>query len=184
MHGTMFVHLRKFIDSQCEPHAWSTIVLKSGLEPRLYLPITTYPDADMIAIVRAAADATSSDVPSLLGRFGEFVAPLLLAAYRHLLKPEWRTLDILEHVEATAHRAVRVEQPGAAPPYLEAERRSAHEITVNYASSRRLCHLAKGIIVGLARHFDEDISIHESQCMHRGDRTCLLRVVRREASGS
>jgi predicted hydrocarbon binding protein len=176
MHGTMFVHLRKFTEDRYGVDAWRDVLVAAGLGPRVYLPITSYPDGELTAIVVAAARATNQAIPALLEAFGEYVAPHLLAMYRHLLKPNWRTLDILQHAEATAHRAVRVEQPGASPPYLETERKSEREVTVTYTSARRLCHVAKGIIRGLSRHLDEPVLIDEPQCMHRGAERCLIRV--------
>jgi len=176
MHGTMFVHLRRYTEERLGGTAWNEILIAAGLGPRVYLPIRSYPDEEMEAIVGAASGTAELEIPQLLESFGEYVAPHLLAMYRHLLKPEWRTLEVLLHVEETAHRAVRVEQPGAAPPYLAARRISDQQAEVHYTSSRRLCFVPKGIIRGLSSHFGERVSIHESECMHRGDRRCLLLV--------
>ena len=172
----MFVELRKFIEDRQGGSAWDQVLAAAGLGPRIYLPITSYPDEELGAIVAAAARATGQPVPQLLEAFGEHVAPHLLAMYRHLLKPEWRTLDVLQHVEETAHRAVRIEQRGAAPPYLEAERQAEHRILIRYTSARRLCYVAKGIIRGLGHHFGDELEIHESTCMHQGGGQCLLIV--------
>lgn len=176
MHGTMFVHLRKYTEDQLGAEAWDEMLVAAGLGPRVYLPIRSYPDEELVAIVGAAAKRTALGIPALLESFGEYVAPHLLSMYRHLLKPEWRTIDVLLHVEETAHRAVRVEQPGAAPPYLAATRTGDRQAEINYTSSRRLCFVAKGIIRGLAAHFDERVTIHEPECMHLGDSRCLLLV--------
>jgi predicted hydrocarbon binding protein len=176
MHGTMFVHLRRYVEERYGAGVWPELLSSAGLGPRVYLPIRSYPDEELAAIVRAASTATHLETPALLESFGEYVAPHLIAMYRHLLKPTWRTLDVLLNVEETAHRAVRIEQPGASPPYLDAKRAGEHEVLVHYTSARRLCHVAKGIIGGLARHFGERISISESACMHRGADQCLLLV--------
>lgn len=176
MHGTMFLHLRNFIEERHGERAWNEILDAAGLGPRIYLPIQTYADAELGAIVATAAKKSGLPVALLLEQFGEHVAPHLLEMYRHLLKPGWRTLDVLEHVEKTAHRAVRAEQRGAAPPYLEAARKSAQRIEIHYTSRRRLCFVARGIIRGLAKHFDERVVISEPACMHRGAERCLLIV--------
>lgn len=176
MHGTMFVHLRKFVDDRYGEAAWRGIMMASGLGQRVYLPISTYPDTDMTAIISAASDATGQPVQALLESFGEHVGPHLLEMYRHLLKPEWRTLDVLQHTEETAHRAVRLEQRGATPPYLQAKRVDEQRIELRYKSPRRLCGVAKGIIKGLSRHFGERIMIAEPSCMHRGADHCQLIV--------
>jgi len=151
--------LRTFTEETCGPTAWNDALTTATLGPRVYLPITSYPDDELVAIVAALATMTQQTVPQLLESFGEHIAPHLIAMYRHLLKPHWRTLDVLEHAERTAHRAVRVEQPGALPPYLEASRQSECVVTIRYNSARRLCHVAKGIIRGLSRSFGESVDL-------------------------
>jgi predicted hydrocarbon binding protein len=176
MHGTMFVHLRDYVEHEMGASGWTELLRQANLGPRLYLPIKAYPDDEMMLLVQAAATATSQPVPALLQRFGEYLAPQLVAMYRHLLKPHWRTVDVLEHVESTAHRAVRIEQPEATPPYLHAERLSNHKIRIIYTSARRLCHVATGIIRGLAATYGETVTIVETECMHRGSNRCVLQV--------
>lgn len=176
MHGTMFVHLRKYTEDRLGPSAWDGVLGAARLGPRVYLPIKSYPDEELVAIVTALSQSTGLAIPDLLDAFGQYVAPHLIAMYRHLLNPAWRTLDVLLNVEATAHRAVRIEQPEASPPYLEARRVGEHEIEIHYTSARRLCHVARGIIRGLAAHFGEPVTIEESACMHRGADRCLIRV--------
>lgn len=176
MHGTMFVHLRKFVEAHQGEDAWRAILDRAGLGPRVYLPIRSYPDEELAAIVAAAADAVDQPIPVMLESFGTHVAPHLMAMYRHLLDPAWRTLDVLLHVEQTAHRAVRIEKPGAAPPYLEATRTGERQVEIRYTSARRLCHVAKGIIRGLSSHFGEEITISEPVCMHRGAENCRIVV--------
>jgi predicted hydrocarbon binding protein len=176
MHGTMFLHLRTFVEEHHGDAAWRSILDRAGLGPRVYLPIKSYPDEELAAIVTTAANALNAPLPRLLEDFGRHVAPHLMAMYRHLLRPEWRTLEVLLHVEETAHRAVRIEKPGAAPPYLEARRTGERRVEIHYTSARRLCPVAKGIIRGLSSHFAEEISISEPACMHRGADRCRIVV--------
>lgn len=173
----MFAHLRSFVEQQLGAEGWRRLLEDAGLGPRVFLPIRSYPDEEMVAIVAAASKTTGLPVPRLLEAFGLHVAPHLLQMYRHLLDPGWRTLDVLQHVEETAHRVVRIEKPGATPPYLVANRVSEHRIEITYTSARRLCHVARGIVQGLARHFAEPITIRETACMHHGDARCLLIVL-------
>jgi hypothetical protein len=112
MHGTMFVHLRDYVEHEMGASGWRELLREANLGPRLYLPIKAYPDEEMMLLVHAAATATSQPVPALLQRFGEYLAPQLVAMYRHLLKPHWQTVDVLEHVgehgpSCRSHRATR-----------------------------------------------------------------------------
>lgn len=172
----MFLHLRTFVEDAYGTPAWNAILARAGVGPRIYLPIKAYPDEELVELLQAASEVSGRPIPELLQAFGQRVAPSLLAMYRHLLNPAWRTLDILEHTETTAHRAVRLEQREAAPPYLEARRLGENCVEINYTSARRLCSVARGIIDGLAAHFGEDVTVDEPECMHRGASRCRLLV--------
>jgi hypothetical protein len=92
------------------------------------------------------------------------------------VKPEWKTLDLIEHTEERIHKIVRLRHTGARPPYLTTERRGPREIVIHYSSARRMCALAKGIARGIARSYNESITIADVRCMHRGDPTCEIVV--------
>jgi len=82
-----------------------------------------------------------------------------------VIKPDWKTLEIIENTETFIHSAVRVGNPGAQPPVLDAIRVSDDELHLLYSSDRKLCKLAIGIIKGLADHYQEVIQIHQDSCM-------------------
>jgi hypothetical protein len=76
---------------------------------------------------------------------------------------------------------VRLQHRGARPPYLSTTRRSADEIVVHYSSERRLCSLAKGIAIGIARHYGDTLEITDLTYMHTGAATCEI-LLRRQAA--
>jgi predicted hydrocarbon binding protein len=49
---------------------------------------------------------------------------------------------------------------------------------VVYASSRRLCPVAVGLVEGVGAEFGESLSVTEERCVHRGDERCELVVTR------
>jgi hypothetical protein len=114
----------------------------------------------------------------LLEEFGEAVAPRLLDLYGGHLRPEWRTLEVLENTEQAIHTLVRLRNPGAAPPALWVSRAGPDRVTIRYASPRRLCAVAKGIVRGLARRHRETVEVTEESCMLRGADACLIGVRR------
>ena len=174
MHGIIHLELKQFVaDNYGEP-AWRSLLERAGLAQQIYTPLQSYPDAEMLSLVTAASGLTGLPASELLEAFGTFLAPRYLALYGSLLKPEWRTLDVIEHTEETIHRVVRRRQPGAAPPRLKAERVEPNQVVVVYDSPRKLCAVARGIVRGLAKHYGETIEILESTCMHRGEPACTL----------
>jgi len=175
MHGTIFTELEKFVGARLGDGAWQTLRGKAGIAPdRAYEVFGSYPDEEVFALVGAASETTGLPATALLEDFGEFIAPDLLEMYWGAIAPEWRTLDVIEHTESTIHTVVRVDHPGAAPPYLRVTRSGEREVTVLYTSPRRLCAIARGIARGIARHYGESLEITDRRCMHRGDSDCVI----------
>ncbi len=178
MHGIIFAELKKYVDAKLGSGVWSELLETAGLGPRMYLAIQAYPDEEVVDIVTAASKKTGLAVGVILGNFGEFIAPDLLGMYKGLVEPHWRTLETIENTENTIHKVVRMQHSEATPPYLSAVRTGTEEVTVTYNSPRRLCQVAKGIMRGMAVHFDEVIIIDEKSCMHKRAAACVMVVTR------
>lgn len=182
MHGIIHLELQNFVVQHHGDAAWRLLTDNAGLSSEIYTPLRSYPDEQLVALLGAAVELTGADLTSLLEAFGEFLVPRYLVLYGNLLKPAWRTLDVLEHAESTIHRVVRLREPGALPPRLQAQRVSPVALTLNYDSPRRLCAVARGIARGVAAHFGEQLSISDEQCMQRGARECVMRFTLAEPS--
>lgn len=172
----IFWELQKFVERNYGAPAWSKLLVEAKIGPKFYLTFQNYPDAEALALVASASTMTGVQVPALLESFGEFIAPDLITNYRHLIQPDWKTLDFLEHTEEAIHRVVRHQNPGASPPRLKATRKSPHEVVIEYRSQRKMCGVAKGIVKGAATHFKERVFLTEQSCMNRGDPECQITV--------
>jgi hypothetical protein len=175
MHGIIHLELQNFVVSKYGSDAWHTLLERAGLANQIFTPLNTYPDQQIVRLLAAAEALTGISTTNLLEAFGEFLVPRYLALYGKLLKPEWRTLDVIDSTEQTIHRVVRLREPGALPPKLRTERKSPTEVLLTYDSARKLCGIARGIARGLAKHFREGLTIEELRCMHRGDPACVFR---------
>lgn len=178
MHGIIFSALKKYVRTRLGDEAWTNLRTAAGLADRVYLPVQTYPDEEIDALIQTVASLSGITADQLLQDFGRSMIPDFLTVYRPLLQPEWRTLDVLEHIEAKIHPAVRTNNPGANPPVLEIERPSATELTIRYRSPRKWCALGKGLIQGVADHYGERVTIAERTCQQRGQETCEIAVTR------
>jgi len=170
----IFSELRNYVEQRHGRGTWDTLLVNSALKGRAYLASGVYPDAEAIALVSAASTMTAQTIPALLEEFGAFLVPALMKLHGHMLRPGWKTLDVIEHTERTMHRLVRSEERGAHPPHLKAERRSPDEVLVTYTSPRRMCALAIGIGKGLAKQFHEEILVTQPVCMHNGADRCEI----------
>ena len=179
MHGAILHSLANFVTQTHGKVAWMEITRASGMPDAHFVPTNSYPDADAMSLLQAVVEHTGQPVDAVLESFGQFLAPALLSMYGALLDRSWRTLDIVEHTEDTIHRVVRMRNPGAVPPFLQTRRSAADEVVVRYASPRRMCQLAEGIVRGIAAHYGEEVTIAQPLCMHRGDEHCEIVVRRR-----
>ena len=176
MHGIIHTELREFVTSVMGIDGWRQVASTAGVSETEYVSRQSYADNDVPAIVGAASVLSGDAVPALLRAFGVYLAPTLLSVYRPYVKSHWRTLDLIEHTETTMHKAVRLRDPGAAPPMLSVQRVSADEVLIDYRSTRRLCQVAEGIASGVATHYGEQVEVSQSQCMLRGDARCAISV--------
>ena len=66
--------------------------------------------------------------------------------------------------------------PGATPPRFTYEDLSSDELIMIYNSKRKLCTFLKGLITGVAVHYNEKIEIEELECMKAGTTHCKLKI--------
>ncbi|MBH8569105.1 heme NO-binding domain-containing protein [Microvirga sp. STS02] len=155
MHGTILTLLKRYVQTQYDHSTWVKLMELSGLDKVEFDHKTVYPDEYIYALVGHAAEMTGLSAGELHEKFGEYLVPDLMYMYQRLLKPEWKTLDMLEHTELTMHKQVRQEHSENSPPVLDVSRLGPNELMIDYVSPRRMGGLAVGIVRGLATYYDE-----------------------------
>jgi hypothetical protein len=174
MHGIIFSELRNYAEAKQGRGSWDALLKKANLENRVYLSIQEYPDTEIVSLVMAACAMTELSVSAVLEDFGHFIVPSLMRMYGHLLKAEWKAIDVIDRTEGTVHAVVRVKNPDAKPPKLMTKRLSPDEVLLVYTSPRQMCGLAIGIGTGLGQHFGEKIVADQTVCMHKGATRCEI----------
>ena len=155
MQGNILILLKRYVQTQYDHSTWVRLLQLSGLENVEFDRRTVYPDQHAYDLVGRAAEMTGLSANELHEKFGEYLVPDLMDMYHKLIKPEWNTLDMIEHTESTMHKQVRSEHAEHAPPVLVVHRLGPNELTIDYVSKRRMSGLAVGIVRGLATYFDE-----------------------------
>jgi len=174
MHGIVFTEFKHYVERGSHDGRWHEMLHAAHVDRRVYASNRHYPDKEFFDILGAASRALNKTTDEIVEDFGVFIAPDFLGMYATLIRPEWRTLDVVEHTEAVIHSVVRAKQVGAMPPQLKSRRVAPDEIELIYDSPRKLCGLAKGIVRGIAAHFGERIEIVENGCMLDGAAKCVL----------
>jgi len=170
----IFSELRSYAEDKLGPGSWNAVLERAGLEQSLYLPIQEYPDCEASALIAAVATANRRNLALELEDFGEFIAPTLMKLHGHLLLPEWKTIDVIDHTEGTIHSVVRMKDSAADPPHLTTQRLGPDEVLLIYTSPRKMRALAVGLSKGLAKHFAETIVANHRMCTHCGAQRCEI----------
>lgn len=176
MLGVIFFILQNHMEKLLGPSSWERVVSVANLPATAYSPVAEYPDGEATALIAAASQLAGKSLGEFFEEFGAALAPELLAMYPATVHPEWKTLDLVVNAEEVIHSVVRRRNPLAKPPVLRCARYSTDEVRLVYASPRKLCQIAKGIIRGVARHYQEEVSITDESCMNDGDPFCAIQV--------
>ncbi|MCC2545143.1 heme NO-binding domain-containing protein [Hymenobacter sp. BT175] len=178
MHGSIFILLKRFVQTHYDYSTWIKLIELSGLSSADFDINTVYPDEHIYQLVGQAAEMTGIPAEVLQEKFGEFLVPDLMLVYSKYVQPEWRTLEMIENTEHTMHGQVRRNHAEASPPVLHVTRVSENELLVDYISKRRMGALAVGITRGLANYFDEGDRIKVTPTTSENGEKVQIRVER------
>jgi len=113
----------------------------------------------------------------MLRDFGAFTAETTFARlYPAFFTIAGDTRSFLLSVEDRIHELVRATVPNAAPPALAVRPAGAQGVEIVYTSTRRLCRLLEGLVVGTGHYYGEKINITEVECMNKGASACRFQV--------
>lgn len=179
MHGIVLKQLKEFVVATYDRETWERLQHESGVGGKVYVPVTEYPDEDVLALLETAVELTGLDQSELLSEFGTFLVAPLVETYGVHVDGNWNCLELIANVETYIHEALRAKQLSTyTPPALESAWIDDERVLVVYSSDRMLCHLAKGIIAGVGDHFGEPLTTTEETCMHDGAAQCTFVVSR------
>ncbi len=174
MKGVIFNVVEEVVTEQYGADTWDALLDAAGVEGA-YTSLGNYDDAQLVALVEAAASALSTSAADVLRIVGRAGFAKLSGRYPHFVAAHTTSRTVFHELNSVIHPQVLSLYPGASVPHFAVEGDGA-QLVLHYTSDRGLCHLAEGLAEGLAASFDENIAIHQSSCRHRGDETCQIVV--------
>jgi hypothetical protein len=180
MYGVIFDFLRTYvIERHGGRDTWDALLKEAGIGYKVYFPVAQYPDEEIVTLATTASRMLNVPLTAVLEDFGNFVGPSLVSYYEMFVRPEWRTFEVLENASSKIHDAIHRHNPKRNPPELRTTRIDAQRMKLTYQSHRKLCFVAKGIVMGLAQKYGERIEMRETQCMHNGAERCHFEITHR-----
>jgi hypothetical protein len=173
--GVVFDLFEQAIVRKHGEDAWDDLLEDAGLLGA-YTSLGSYPDADLGRLVEGASGALGMGTQETTRWFGREALSLMAAAYPEFFTPHTSTRAFLMTLNDIIHPEVRKVYPGADVPWFEMGETADGALAMGYASRRRLCAFAEGLIEGAAAYYAEPVRIEQPTCMLRGDDDCSLVV--------
>ncbi|SOB88308.1 Haem-NO-binding [Sphingomonas guangdongensis] len=173
MKGIIFNLLEEVVTDTADACAWDNL-LDTAAVTGAYTSLGSYPDAELVALLSVFSAQRGTDLSDTLRWFGRSAMPVLARRYPAFFTAANSARDFVLSVNSIIHPEVRKLYAGAGCPHFHFSSGAAGELLVGYGSARQLCWLGHGFIEGASDHFAEPVRIEHRQCMHRGDKSCVL----------
>lgn len=175
MKGIVFNILEEVVVANHGEAVWDDLLDAAGSNGA-YTSLGSYPDDQMMRLVKAASDTLAIPPADVLRWFGRQAMPRLAVRYSDFFTAQDSTRSFVLALNTIIHPEVRKLYAGAHCPHFDFEDEAGGALLIGYHSPRRLCALAHGFIEGVADHYHEHAEVEHLECMNRGDQRCLMRM--------
>lgn len=181
MKGVVFIAINDMVEERFGIDVWEEVLQE--VNPKcggIYTSTEEYPDEEVIAFVLAISKKLSLETTEVTKVFGTFLFGELNRKYDIFAKLSPNLFDFLESIESVIHKEVRKLYDNPSLPTMECKLLGPCDLRMYYQSPRKLCHLAEGLVLGAAEHYNEKIILSHVQCVHNDDEICELRIIKHE----
>jgi len=178
--GVVFNLLEEFVRREHGEDVWDAVLARAQLDGA-YTSLGNYADEDLSALVTAASTLLDQPRAVIVRAFGRHALPMLADKYPLFFTPFASTRPFLLALNDIIHPEVNKLYRGAETPRFDFDATSPEVLVMRYASRRRLCEFAQGLIEGAAAHYGEQVAIEHARCVERGDACCEFRIALRSA---
>lgn len=173
MKGIVFNLLQEVVSEEYSADAWDDLLDEAG-DLGAYTAVGSYDDGAFLRLVAAGSAKLGIPEDDLVRWFGRQAIPKFRDRLPGLFAPHTSTRSLVLTLNDVIHPEVRKLFPGADVPQFDFQTPDEHSVTIGYASSRRLCAFAEGLIEGAAALYGEKVTHRQPACMKRGDPKCVI----------
>jgi len=160
MKGTIVKCIEELVTSKFGAAKWRECLKKAGFqESRLFSGLEDISDAEVLALMKAVAEANALSMPQVMDAFGEYwstvYAPNVYKVYFQAAHSTREFLLKLDDIHIAMIRSVK----NAKPPRFDYEWQGDKHLVMSYQSSRGLVALMPGLIAGLGKHYKDHPSV-------------------------
>ncbi len=161
MRGMVFTELFELVEEKFGYDLLDKVIEASNLpNDGAYSATGSYPFEELVTIVVNLSENTNIPVPTLLEVYGEYLFDKLIKALPQFDQKDIDLLSFIESVEDHIHVQVKKLYPDAELPTFEIISSTPHELKFNYVSKKNIPNLAKGLILGASKHFNQHVEVN------------------------
>lgn len=177
MLGIVFNALEEFVLETADMETWNAVIDASDLQSGgAYTFGVTYEDSEIVSLATNLCKQLDIPLETGLDLFGQFLFGYLIKKGPIELQEYNDTQTLLKNIEDVVHRDVKRLHPNAYTPFFEYLPDTQSSGSLTYASKRRLCMVAGGLLQGAAKHYGQSVEMEHVQCMHDGAENCIWQV--------
>lgn len=159
MKGAVFTEFIEFVE---ETYGFDTADVM--LEPedgknRVYTQAGNYPFEELVELVISVHKTEGVEIGDILYNFGIYLFGKLVRMAPFLIAGSNSTIEAISKVDTYIHIEVKKLYPEAELPKFEVKKLEDDYLEIMYSSDKKLEILAKGLMMGAAKHFNENIEI-------------------------
>ncbi|QLG49851.1 heme NO-binding domain-containing protein [Natrinema halophilum] len=176
MHGIVHKSLKEYVIERTGDDIWDTVIERSAIEPKLYLPVSYYDDGEIDAVLETLTGIATQNRQAIERDFGRSLAPRLLSTFSAHLRRDWDLTELLDSFE-DVYEDVDVATEEATLPELTCTRNGDYAV-VSYETHRnqQYCGLAHGILEGIISAYDTEATVTKTACVDHGADACRFRI--------
>ena len=175
MQGSIFTAFSDMIIDNFGMEQWNGLIEKAEpISKGIYTSGEQYQDSELIDRVILLSKKTGVAPEVLVQEFGRYLFIKLYNSSLADVSKITRLRDFLLVIDKVIHVEIKRLHPYAYLPSFEYGEGGSNQLIMYYNSTRKLCHVGVGLILGAADRFNEKIEMDHSECMHRGADRCKL----------
>ncbi len=177
MQGSVFTSFSEMVIEKMGMVTWNELL--NTVKPSskgIYTNAMLYQNAELMSLVAEISRKMKIEVEFLLRMFGRYLFIRLFNACPANLTKVNNLKDFLLIIDSVIHKEVKRVYPTAYLPSFDYAENEQGDLLMFYQSKRKLCHLAEGLRLGAAEHFNQMVTIQQPECMFHGDEKCNLTV--------
>src|SRR5271165_5140870 len=160
MKGTILKCIEELVTEKFGAEAWRHALIKAGLpEDRTFTLFEDVDDADVFKLMSGIASVASISKEQAHEAFGDYWStvhgPKIYDAYFSGAKSARELLLNLDHIHDVTTKSMK----SARPPRFRYEWKGDKHLIMHYESPRRMVALMPGLIRGLGKYFNENLTV-------------------------